>query len=126
VSRGSWGAVSEPGQPAGPGRTLAPPGRSRTAHRFAHRAICRLSYECKREGGCIVHVGETVNLSPNGLALHIPDGLDVGTPVNLDLARVDGPWLSATGRVVHCRRVLSGTFEVGIELESTISQSPES
>jgi hypothetical protein len=55
-----------------------------------------------------------VNLSANGLAVQLSRPMDAGTPVEVLLPPLDGEPTRLLGTVAHSRRVLSGTFEVGI------------
>jgi hypothetical protein len=59
-------------------------------------------------------MGETVNMSDGGLAVQI--GVDVapGSQVEVLVAHLGGEPTCLYGEVVRRRRVLSGTFEIGI------------
>jgi hypothetical protein len=65
-------------------------------------------------------IGQTVNLSANGLAVQIGRPLLEGTWVEVLLPHLDGEPTRLRGKVVHSRRVLSGTFEVGIRIEPEV------
>ena len=80
----------------------------RRERRVSHRVPCRVRLE-----DCIVP-GEIVNVSVRGLAVHVGAAAPAGAAVELWLPAGDGQTGRLTGHVVHTRRVLSGTFELGI------------
>jgi hypothetical protein len=55
-----------------------------------------------------------VNLSSSGAAIQLGRPLPGGTPVEIMVHQLEGDPLYMLGTVVHSRRVLSGTFEIGI------------
>jgi hypothetical protein len=100
--------------PVGSTPRTAPPRRWREP-RFACRVACRV-----RElevAGVAVLTGQTVNISRGGLALLVAQALQTGARVEVLLPCPQGEGVRVTGEVAHCRRVLSGTFEVGVRLE---------
>lgn len=61
--------------------------------------------------------GETVNMSPNGLAIQVGKSIPAGAVVEAIIARWSGrEELRLHGRVVHARRMLAGLFEIGVRL----------
>jgi hypothetical protein len=58
-----------------------------------------------------------VNLSVNGLAIQVGRPIATGASVEVLLPHLDGEPTRLLGRVAHSRRVLSGTFEIGIWIE---------
>jgi len=73
-------------------------------------------------GGKIVsEVGQTVNLSANGLAVQLGRPVHDGVRVEVLLPQLDGEPTRLVGRVAHSRRVLSGTFEVGIWIDPELA-----
>jgi hypothetical protein len=88
--------------------------RRRAERRVAHRVPCRVRASEVLAGKGICAVGQTVNLSANGLAVHLAGPMDEGTAVEVLLPPLDGEPMRLFGRVAHSRRVLSGTFEIGI------------
>ena len=88
--------------------------RRRAERRVAHRVPCRVraSEALHAKGSCVV--GQTVNLSANGLAVQLARPMDEGTTVEVLLPPLDGEPTRLFGTVAHTRRVLSGTFEIGI------------
>ena len=88
----------------------------RGERRVAHRVPCRLraSDATHAKGVCVV--GQTVNLSANGLAVQVGHSVDEGTAVEVLLPPLDGEPTRLYGTVAHTRRVLSGTFEIGIRI----------
>ncbi len=92
--------------------------------RTSFRAHCRVvvSGETSADGAAVVIDGETLNLSARGVAIQTGQPLSLGTAVELRLALegVDGPW---RGVVVRSRRVVSGTFEIGVLLSVDAPQA---
>lgn len=87
--------------------------------RTSFRAHCRVvvPHEHGADGNAVVFEGETLNLSARGVAIQTGQPLSLGTAVELQLSLegVDGPW---RGVVVRSRRVVSGTFEIGVLLNA--------
>lgn len=96
-------AVASPARPA---RDVA----RRRERRAVHRVPCRLRL-CEDD---VTLSGETVNISSTGLAVHVGYAIPHGTLVEAIVPQFEGDPLRVTGAVVHTRRVLTGTFEVGI------------
>jgi len=97
----------------GSGETARSRARDRE-RRVVHRAPCRLHWwnpDSNERAAC---VGETTNLSPRGLAVQVSCRLLTGTRVEALLPGLNGDPTRITGTVVHCRRILAETFEVGI------------
>lgn len=88
--------------------------RSRVERRVAHRVPCRVRASAALQGKGLCAIGQTVNLSANGLAVQLSRPMDEGTAVEVLLPPLDGEPTRLVGTVAHSRRVLSGTFEVGI------------
>lgn len=88
------------------------PGRQR---RTSHRVPCRVRVTDESSGSATALVGETVNLSARGLAVRLARELAPGAAVEVLFPHVDGEPVVMLGRVVHTRRVLTATFEVGVE-----------
>jgi hypothetical protein len=92
--------------------------RRRAERRVAHRVPCRVRAADTVYGKAVSVVGETVNLSANGLAVQLGRPVEDGARVEVLLPQLDGEPTRLVGRVAHSRRVLSGTFELGIRIES--------
>jgi hypothetical protein len=88
--------------------------RRRAERRVAHRVPCRVRASEAIPGKGVSAVGQTVNLSANGLAVQLARPMDQGTAVEVLLPPLDGEPTRVLGTVAHSRRVLSGTFEIGI------------
>ena len=89
--------------------------------RVSHRVPCRVrTFEIVPDHA-LTAVGQTVNLSQAGLAVQLGKPIDAGTSVEVSLPHLDGVPVTLHGRVAHSRRVMSGTYEIGIRLESTES-----
>lgn len=84
----------------------------RVEKRVHHRAPCRL--RSLESGGSFAALGETINLSDTGLSVQVGRDVQQGTRVEVLLPYMDGEPTCLYGEVVHSRRVVSGTYEVGI------------
>jgi hypothetical protein len=62
-------------------------------------------------------LGQTVNLSANGLAVQVGQPMEAGAQVEVLLPHLDGEPTRLQGTVAHSRRVVTGTFELGIQIE---------
>lgn len=91
--------------------------RRRSERRVAHRVPCRVRAPHAEHGQALVVLGQTVNLSANGLAVQLGCPMPPGTSVEILLPHLDGEPTRLMGQVVHNRRVLTGTFEMGISVE---------
>ena len=89
----------------------------RIERRVAHRVPCNVRAPRTPLGKPLSVVGQTVNLSANGMAVQLGQPLEEGTRVEVLLPHLDGEPTRLLGKVAHTRRVLSGTFEVGIRIE---------
>jgi len=90
--------------------------RRRGERRMAHRVPCRVQAVEQPEGAAFSALGETVNFSPNGLAVQLGQPVEVGTLVEVLLPRLGAEPKRLRGRVAHSRRVVTGTFEIGISI----------
>jgi hypothetical protein len=95
----------------------------RRDRRWSHRAPCFIRI-VEADGELVVGMigamelkGETVNMSPSGLAIHVAEPIPTGVRVEAVIARWSGcEELRLLGRVVHTRRMLAGLFEIGVQL----------
>lgn len=85
--------------------------------RVSHRTPCRLRSESGEA------VGETVNLSDGGLAVIVGSHVEEGVVVEVLLPEFGGAGVQFLGRVTHSRRINTGTFEVGLDVERSASLS---
>lgn len=90
---------------------------NRQLSRRPYRVPCRL--RVLGGDGVFATLGETVNISQTGLAVQLATALPPGAQVEVLLPHLDGEPTCFYGQVVHRRRVLTGTFEIGIVLEPT-------
>jgi hypothetical protein len=91
--------------------------RRRTERRVAHRVPCRVrTLDVARDKSTAV-LGQTVNLSANGLAVQVGRPMEAGAQVEVLLPHLDGEPTRLRGMVAHSRRVVTGTFELGIQIE---------
>lgn len=95
----------------------------RTNHRLAMRVPCRV-----RPLGLWTTVipGESVNVSATGLAIHVGNALPVGIAIEVMLIHTDGEPTCWCGRVVYSRRVATGTFLVGIRIDTELRETAPS
>lgn len=98
------------------GSTAAPPARRRRrgSPRAAHRLPCRVLILSGEMGITADVVGWTVNVSVGGLAVRTTQPLIRGMGVVVLLPNAAGHFVRVEGRVVHSRRVTTGTYEAGI------------
>ncbi len=82
--------------------------------RVPHRVPCRLSVFDTADEQVASYCAQTVNISADGLAVHVQQAIPEGTLIEALVPHLDGDPLRFQGRVLHSRRVLSGVFEVGI------------
>lgn len=88
----------------------------RGEQRAALRQPCRVHLLKDDEQGISLQ-GQTVNVSPHGVCLLLSMPLQIGTQVELTIINgTDGPQ-TVSGSVLHQRRVLTGAYETGIQLD---------
>lgn len=88
----------------------------RQKRRMAHRVPCRVRLMDPVTGQTHTVVGETVNLSPDGLALQVGLEVPLGTWVETLVPHAQGDPLFLCGEVVHVRRTLAANFEIGVSV----------
>lgn len=98
------------GYPTQGGRKCA-----RGQRRVAHRVPCRVRLYDAHLGQPSAVIGQTTNISTNGLAVQLPRDVPPGTWVETLVPHINGDPLFVCGTVVHCRRVLGDEFEIGVE-----------
>lgn len=86
--------------------------RAGRSPRIAHRSRCTLRSR-DSIGQLVSETGETINISPEGLAVQLARPLEPGALVEVEMGGEP-----IAGRVAHSRRVSTGTFEIGISLET--------
>src|SRR5262245_17522955 len=97
------------------GRPISEGMRRRAQRRRPHRVPCEVWLRDNITGERRVLAGQTVNLSATGIAVQVGETVACGTTVEaLMLPALSTP-LRVSGAVRHVRRVLTGTFELGIE-----------
>jgi hypothetical protein len=82
--------------------------------RFAHRMPCRVLLSDPETGTRVELYGETLNLSRRGVAVQVGREIPNGSAVEVLIEAPDGGPSCLLGAVIHSRRVLSGTYELGI------------
>ncbi len=111
----------QPGFASSVQRTIAGrplPGERKCARgqrRVAHRVPCRVRLHEPDSGQSNAVIGQTMNISTNGLALQLPQDVPAGTWVETLVPHVNGDPIFVCGTVVHSRRVLGDEFEIGVE-----------
>lgn len=84
--------------------------------RLARRVPCRLEFRDDDSQPATALVGQTVHTWDGGLAIQISRNLELNRKVELQLPEHDGGIAILQGAVTYSRRVLSGTYEVGVRL----------
>jgi hypothetical protein len=100
--------------------SIASEHKQRLQRRVPHRVPCRVRIVEPESGETRTVVGETLNLSPNGLALQISANLRPGTWVETLVPNANGDPLFICGTVVHSRRMLSANFEIGVSMSDDV------
>lgn len=88
----------------------------RDERRTPYRVPCRLTLLDPQEDRRLHLVGQTSNLSAAGLAVRVAAEIPEGLYVEVLLPKPGGEPTLLRGTVVHCRRVLTLMYEIGIEL----------
>jgi hypothetical protein len=108
-------AVANP--PTGSARQVSTSERTaspRAGRRMAYRAPCRVRLIDQLTGEVHTVVGETVNLSPQGMALQVGRDVPIGTWVETLVPHPNGDPMFLCGTVVHSRRTMRANFEIGV------------
>jgi hypothetical protein len=100
---------------SGAARTVPGGVRRRAEPRIAHRVPCEIWLLDPVSGVRRVLTGRTVNLSASGIAVHVGEPVACGTTVEALMLPAPQAPRRLAGAVRHVRRVLTGTFELGIE-----------
>lgn len=96
---------------------------ARTGQRIPHRAQCRVTFYDPQSGQPTTLVGQTVNISRRGLAVHLARDVPRGIWLEALVPHLDGHPTFFCGTVAHSRRVLADVYEIGIRFDG---QSPPS
>lgn len=92
-------------------------GRPRAERRMAYRVPCRVRLIDGLTGEVRTVVGETVNISPRGMALQLGLDVAIGTWVETLVPHPNGDPMFLCGTVVHSRQTLKANFEIGVETD---------
>ncbi len=87
----------------------------RAERRTPFRVPCRIRLIDAATGEVRTVLGETLNLSRNGLALQLAADVAPGTWVETLVPHPHGEPLFLCGTVVHSRRTLASGYEIGVE-----------
>lgn len=108
--------TTAPGNPAAPDAKANKQSR-RQKRRMAHRVPCRVRLVDPITGEIRTIAGETVNLSPDGMALHVGVEVPLGTWVETLVPHAQSDPLFLCGEVVRIRRTLAANFEIGVSMK---------
>lgn len=81
------------------------------APRVPHRVACQIRLAAP-DGRTLQ--GRTINLSPGGLSVQVPGAVARDTVIDVWLPSVGGTQVQFRGMVVHTRRAMTDTYELGI------------
>jgi len=98
--------------PSAPGRP------TRVSRRTPYRVPCRVRLVDAATGQARSVVGETVNISSRGVALQVAVDAPIGTWVETLVDHPNGDPLLLCGTVVHSRRTLTSSYELGVTILS--------
>lgn len=88
--------------------------------RWSHRAPCLLRLLDSGGETTIEIRGETVNMSASGFAVQIAGPVPAGLSVETVIAHKSAEEaIVLRGKVVHSRRMLAGSFEIGVRTEAS-------
>ncbi len=88
----------------------------REHRRTPYRVPCRVEFRDRATGQARTVVGETVNLSKGGMALQVGVDAAIGTWVETLVPHPNGDPLFLCGTVVHSRRTLASSYEIGVTI----------
>jgi hypothetical protein len=94
--------------------------RSRRARppRTPYRVPCRVRFFNEVTGTERTLCGQTANLSAAGIAVQLGVPVHDGAWIEVLVPRLTGESLCVAGTAIHCRKVLTGTYEIGITLHT--------
>lgn len=90
--------------------------QQRAERRVPHRVPCRVRLVDPSTGEIRTVIGQTVNISPSGVAIQVSAAVPVGTWVETLVPHAQGDPLFLCGTVVHCRRTLTANYELGVSV----------
>lgn len=111
-----WSAAGH-SLPVGAAAVVSDRTRRAADRRTPHRVPCRVRVLAPANGPVVTMVGQTVNLSADGMAVQVNRSIPEGAAVETLVPGLSGETLYAYGKVVHARQVLTGMFEIGIRFE---------
>lgn len=82
------------------------------------RIPCRVRLVDATTGDVRTVVGETLNISNNGVALQVGAEVPLGTWVETMVLHPNGDPLFLSGKTVHVRRAMAAGYELGVALEA--------
>lgn len=94
--------------------------------RWSHRAPCLLRLLDSGGATTLEIRGETVNMSANGWAVQVSEPVPAGLSVETVIAHKSAEEaIVLRGKVVHSRRMLAGSFEIGVRTEASSLRGAE-
>ena len=91
-------------------------GPQRVERRTPYRVPCRVRLVHPATGEVHTVVGETVNLSSGGVAMHVGIEAPIGTWVETLVPHLNGDPLFLCGTVKHVRQTMTANFELGVAI----------
>ena len=90
----------------------------RVARRTPYRVPCRVRLIDPSTGEVRTIAGQTVNLSSGGMSVQVGIEATPGTWVETLVPHPNGEPMFVCGRVVHVRRTMTASFELGVETDA--------
>ncbi len=90
----------------------------RMARRTPYRVPCRVRLVDPDTGEVRTVAGQTVNISTGGMSLQVGIEPSEGTWVETLVPHPNGEPMFVCGRVVHVRRTMAASYELGVETKS--------
>ena len=95
--------------------------RQKREQRWSHRVPCLLRLLDSSGEAAVEVPGETVNMSAFGLAVQVSEPVPAGVSVETVIAHKSmGEAIVMRGTVVHSRRMLAGSFEIGVRAGAAV------
>lgn len=89
---------------------------SRRPSRLARRVPCRVRLPDEGARSGMLLLGHTVHVWRGGVAVQLARGIEPQTPVELQIVDGAGEIDTFPATVAYARRVMSGTYEIGLSL----------
>jgi hypothetical protein len=100
--------------------TAAPPPQRQSGRRAGrsalHRTPCRVHWTDAQTGHSESLIGDAVNVWPDGLSIQVGRPVRRGLRVEILLGLATGNPVCVAGVIVGVRRIMTGTYEVSVEI----------